>query len=86
MEPDSLEEQFRNLNLGIKLQFVINHGTLVCEIKYYGFLVELYILNGHYIEMFYNIHTREVEEIEILKPTERRLGLYAEHVDISSAF
>lgn len=37
------------------------------KIKYYDFLVELYILNGYYIEMFYNIHSREVEELNSLR-------------------
>ena len=81
-----MDEEFKRLTLAFKVDFLINYGEYISEIKYYGFLVELYILEGHYIEMFYNIHSREVEEVELLDPMERRLALYAIDVDISSIF
>lgn len=78
-----MNDEFNNLHLIVKRDFVLNHGEYISEINYYGFLVLLYIVNGYYIEMYYNIHSTEIDDVKIMDPTEARLALYAKNVDIS---
>lgn len=80
-----INENFSFLNLEIKRDFVLNYGEYISEIDYYGSKVLLYIIEGYYIEMFYNTVTEQIDQVEILDPKEKRLNLYVYNVNISDA-
>lgn len=79
-------KSFNSINLHTKAEFVFNKGEYISSIEYYGCKVELFIVGGFYVEVFYNLHSEELEEIEILDEQEKRLQLYAASVDIGKLF
>lgn len=80
------ESEFSKLKLPQRAEHVFLDGDYVETITYYGFNIHLYILDGKYIEVFYNRLSNEIEDIEILDPEERRLGLYTKSVSIEELF
>ena len=43
-------------------------------------------MDDTYVEVFYNAHTNQLEDIAIMEPDEQRLQLYAIGVDITDLF
>jgi hypothetical protein len=77
---------FYSRNLDERLALVNSEGEFISKIKYYGFLVNLYVVENELVEVFYNIHSKTIEEVELLDPAEPRLKLYVAGVDISGLF
>ena len=80
------QQSFNSINLYTKADYLFNYGEYVSSIEYYGNNVDLYIIEGFYVEAFYNAQSQELEQIEILDPEERRLQLYSVGVDIKNVF
>ncbi len=79
-------DSFNFIDLETKAQYVFGYGEYISTIEYYGNKVDLYIVEGFYIEAFYNGQTGDLEQIQILEHEERRLQLYSRAVDINSLF
>jgi hypothetical protein len=77
---------FYSRSLHERIELVNSEGEFISKIKYYGFLVNLYVVENELVEVFYNIHSNAIEEVELLDPAEPRLRLYVAGVDISGAF
>ena len=61
-------------------------GDYISSIKQYAFKISLFIVDDTYVEVFYNAHTNQLEDIAIMEPDEQRLQLYAIGVDITELF
>lgn len=59
-------------------------GSFMVAIRYYGYKVNLYLLNGEYIEVFYNHKEDKIERIAPLDYTHSRMKFYADQIRISS--
>jgi hypothetical protein len=81
-----IHDEFLNLDIHDRAEFAFEFGDFVSVIEYYGFKICLYIVEGVFIEVFYNAHDNKIEDVEILEPNERRLYLYARTVDITGLF
>jgi len=77
---------FYSHNLHDRLAIVNAQGELITRIKYYGFYINLYIVNRSFVEVFYNAYTGKIEEVEILDATDERLYLYSTAVDLSDLY
>lgn len=41
-------------------------GKYLESIEFYDYWIHLYALNGNFIEIYYNIHTRQIEKIAMV--------------------
>jgi len=60
------------------------HGEFVMAIRYYRHKVNLYLLNGEYLEVFYNHKQGIIEAIRPLDTTSKRMNFYADQVKLKS--
>ncbi|MCE3225687.1 MAG: hypothetical protein K0S32_238 [Bacteroidetes bacterium] len=66
---------------------IINHrGEFITRIKYYGFYLNLYIVDNRLIEVYHNIQTNTIDQVELLESTDERLCLYSVNVNLSDLF
>lgn len=57
--------KFNELSIADKALLVAEYGQFLLSTEYYNYRVHLYTLNGDFIEVFYNIMTRQVEAIAL---------------------
>ncbi len=73
---------FFELPLDEKIQALYKYGTFVVSIRYYGYKVNLYTLDGHYIEAFYNHKLDIIEKIEPLDRRHTRVKFYTDQIKL----
>ena len=71
------------MSLDEKAKWLYFNGQLVTSIRYYGYKVNLYLLDKIYIELFYNHSRDHVERIEPLDDRSSRMNFYADQVKLS---
>jgi hypothetical protein len=69
-----------------RLSLVKQKGEFIARIKYYGFFIDLYLLDQTFVEVYCNLHNGKVEEVEIIEADEERLSLFAAGVNLSDLF
>lgn len=57
--------RFNELPITDKALLVAEFGCFLQSIEFYDFRVHLYALNSNFIEVYYNILTRQVEKISL---------------------
>lgn len=57
--------RFNELTLVDKAWLVSGFGDLLVSIEYYDYRIFLFSLNSHFIEMFQNIDSRQIEKISV---------------------
>ena len=57
-------------------------GTFVMSIRYYGYKVNLFLLFGFYVEVFYNHKLDQIERIQLLDESHSRMNFYADQIKI----
>lgn len=55
--------KFNELPLPDKALLMAEFGTYLESIEFYDFWIHLYSLHSHFIEVYYNTHTRQIEKI-----------------------
>ena len=73
---------FFELPLQEKIQTLYKEGSFVVSIRYYGYKVNLYMIDGHYVEAFYNHKLDRIEKIEPLNPRHTRVKFYADQIKL----
>lgn len=76
------EKDFSALTLKSKIRHVYMGGKFLMDIRYYGYKVNLYMLNNFYVEVFYNHKLDKIEKVEIMERQHSRLKFYADQVRI----
>jgi hypothetical protein len=69
-----------------RLLIVKQDGEFIARIKYYGFYIDLYLLDQTFVEVYCNLHNGKVEDVEIIEADEERLALFAAGVNLSDLF
>jgi hypothetical protein len=77
---------FSKSDLHGRAAIVFCDGDYISSIKEYAFKISLFIVDDTYVEVFYNAHTNQLEDIAILEPDESRLQKYSIGVDITDLF
>lgn len=77
---------FSKSDLHGRAAIVFCDGDYISSIKEYAFKISLFVVDDTYVEVFYNTHTNQLEDIAILEPDESRLQKYATGVDITDLF
>ncbi|MCE3259080.1 MAG: hypothetical protein K0S12_721 [Bacteroidetes bacterium] len=66
-----------------RVDIVNYHGEFITRIKYYGFFLNLYLVENYLIEVYYNIHSNTIEQVELLEAKDERLNLYISNVSLA---
>lgn len=51
-------------------------------IRYYGYKVNLYLLHGFYVEVFYDHKRDRIEKICLLESSHTRMKFYADQISL----
>lgn len=73
---------FLNLDLMNKVKTLYQDGDFIVGIRYYGYKVNLYLLNNYYVEVFYNHKWDKIEKIELLDEKHTRFNFYMDQIQL----
>lgn len=75
-------DRFLSLSMSEKAKWLYFNGQLITSIRYYGYKVNLYLLEKVYIEVFYNHAKDHVDRIEPLDVKSKRMNFYADQIKL----
>ena len=73
---------FEELALEDKISMLYEQGTFVMAIRYYGYKVNLYLLDSYYLEVFVNHKFSLIEKIIPLDPMHTRMQFYSDQIKL----
>lgn len=76
-----LKENFIELNLQEKIDYINIYGELITEKVYYEYNISLILVENFYVELFYNRHLNQIGGIEI-QENSQLLFEYVKDVDL----
>lgn len=77
--------EFSKWSLRKKIRMLYEEGHFVVNIRYYGYKINLYLLHGFYVEIFYH-HKRDViEKIEPMDDQHTRIKFYADQIHLPNS-
>lgn len=65
-----------------KIALLFQKGNFIVAIRYYGYKINLYLLNNFYVEVFYNHKRDEIERIELLPVFHSRMKFYSDQITL----
>ncbi|MDN5200707.1 hypothetical protein QQ008_05030 [Fulvivirgaceae bacterium BMA10] len=71
---------FAGLSLQDKINLLYREGTFIVAIRYYGYKINLYLLKNFYVEVFYNHKRDEIEKIELMERSHKRMKFYTDQI------
>lgn len=74
--------QFMDMTLPHRLRWVYFEGEFLTSIRYYKHKVNLYLINNFIVEVFYNHKKDQIDNIELLDFSSKRLNFYADQVKL----
>jgi len=74
--------QFSDYCLDDKIKCLYESGTFVMSIRYYGYKVNLYLLYGYYVEVFYNHKLDRIEKVHLLEDRHTRMKFYTDQIKL----
>jgi len=76
--------EFEALDINKKISVLYEEATFVMSIRYYGYKVNLYLLNGFYFEVFVNHKRALIEKIIPLDMSHTRMKFYSDQIKLPS--
>lgn len=73
---------YSKLSLDQKIDVLYERGTFVMAIRYYGYKVNLYLLEDFYLEVFVNHKHASVEKITLLDQSHSRMKFYSDQIKL----
>jgi hypothetical protein len=77
-------QEFTALPLKEKVHLLFQNGNFIVAIRYYGYKINLYLLNNFYVEVFYNHKMDIIERIELLPAFHTRMKFYSDQIQLPS--
>ncbi|MEX2335861.1 MAG: hypothetical protein WD555_01150 [Fulvivirga sp.] len=74
--------KFNTLALRDKLKTLFLEGNFIVSIRYYGYKINLYLLNNFYVEVFYNHKLDAIEKIQPLEKNHTRMKFYTDQIKL----
>ena len=74
---------FRLQSLSNQIGLLYEYGSCVMSIRYYGYKVNLYLLEDFYLEVFYNNKRDLIEKIIPLDTRHSRMNFYADQIKLA---
>lgn len=75
-------KQFMSLTMRNKIDILYKEGAFVVSIRYYGYKINLYLLEDYYVEVFYNHKDDRIEKISLLESTHTRMKFYTDQISL----
>ncbi|WP_421976928.1 hypothetical protein [Roseivirga seohaensis] len=75
---------FLQLNIHEQVKELYQNGKFIVGIRYYGYKVNLYLLQDYYLEVFYNHKLDKIEKIDLLDFSHSRMKFYADQISLPS--
>jgi hypothetical protein len=75
-------QEFNALPLSEKIPLLFKKGNFIVAIRYYGYKINLYLLNNFYVEVFYNHKRDMIERIELLPAVHTRMKFYSDQIQL----
>ena len=76
--------EFEELTLDDKISLLYERGTFVMAIRYYGYKINLYLLDNYYLEVFVNHKFSLIEKIVPLDHLHSRMKFYSDQIQLPS--
>ncbi|UII21915.1 hypothetical protein [Fulvivirga ligni] len=73
---------FNELPFKEKLRTLFLEGDFIVSIRYYGYKVNLYLLNNFYVEVFYNHKHDFIEKVLPLDKNHSRMKFYSDQIKL----
>jgi hypothetical protein len=73
---------FSRMSLEKKINVLYERGTFVMEIRYYGYKINLYLMDDYYLEVFVNHKQAAIEKITLLDTTHSRMKFYSDQIKL----
>ena len=73
---------FFQLRFNEQIKELYRNGQFIVAIRYYGYKVNLYLLDDYYLEVFYNHKLDKIEKIDLLDFSHSRMKFYADQISI----
>ncbi|GHE50415.1 MULTISPECIES: hypothetical protein [Roseivirga] len=77
-------EHFFEQPLSEQIEYLYRNGAFQLAIRYYGYKVNLYLLENIFVEVFYNHKLDRIESIQPLDYQHSRMKFYADQIQIGS--
>jgi hypothetical protein len=74
--------EFEELRLDDKISLLYERGTFVMAIRYYGYKINLYLLDNYYLEVFVNHKLCLIEKIVPLNHLHSRMKFYSDQIKL----
>ena len=74
--------EFTLLSLPDQVRTLYREGTFVVAIRYYGYKVNLYLLQDYYVEVFYNHKLDKIEKTALLETSHSRVKFYTDQISL----
>ena len=74
--------EFIDLELEQRIKTLYQEGVFIVSIRYYQYKINLYLINGYYVEVFYHHKYDKIEKIEPLKRNIKRMKFYADQINL----
>ena len=75
-------KDFQLQSLHEQIGLLYQHGACVMSIRYYGYKVNLYLLENFYLEVFYNHKKDQIEKIIPLDTRHSRMKFYVDQIKL----
>lgn len=72
------------MNLMDRIKTLYEQGSFIVAIRYYGYKVNLYLLNNFYVEVFYNHKLDKIEKVLPMEKHSNRMKFYADQIRLPS--
>ena len=74
--------KFLELSIVEKARVLYEEGTFIMSIRYYGYKINLFLLNETYYEVFYNHKFDRIDKIDPLERNHSRMKFYEDQIKL----
>ena len=75
-------KRFSKLSLTQKLKTLYADGTFIVAIRYYGYKINLFLIDNYFVEVFINHKKGLIEKVEFLDNQHSRMKFYCDQISI----
>ena len=75
-------DDYNRMSLDKRISLLYQEGKFVMNIRYYGYKVNLYLLNNFYLEVFVNHKLAAIEKIQLLDTSHSRMKFYSDQIKL----
>jgi len=73
---------FISLPINDKIKHLYQQGSFIVSIRYYRYKINLNLINGFYVEVFYLHKEDYIEKVELLNRRSTRMKFYTDQIKL----